>query len=59
MNYYCKKEEKLLTNIENLRKQLNKRINTLNNTPQDDPGTHIISKKLDKLIYHYMTTYHR
>lgn len=52
-------EEKLLNRIEDLRKQLNKKINVRNNTPKNTPGTYALSKELDRLIYKYMTRYHK
>ncbi|HAA35067.1 MAG TPA: hypothetical protein DCD97_07140 [Firmicutes bacterium] len=51
----CKQEEKLLGRIEDLRKQLNKNINIMSNTPRSCPKTYEISRELDRLIYQYMT----
>lgn len=51
-------EEKLLNRIEELRKQLNQKIN-VNNTPQNTPATYALSKKLDTLIYQYMRRYYK
>jgi len=58
MNSFDKnKEKKLCTEIEILRKQLNKKIDFKSNTPMRNKKTYAISRKLDRLIYQYMKIY--
>ncbi len=49
-------QKKLLSQIENLREQLNKQIDANNNIYKTD-NTLEISRKLDKLIFHYTEKY--
>ncbi len=49
-------QKKLLSQIENLREQLNKQIDANNNIFKTD-NTLEISRKLDKLILHYTEKY--
>ncbi|GEM_PF-2767963 len=46
--------ERLLSQIEALRKQLNENVDTASNNPINCENTYVLSMKLDKLIFQYM-----
>ncbi|MGI6317234.1 MAG: Spo0E family sporulation regulatory protein-aspartic acid phosphatase [Firmicutes bacterium] len=50
-------EKNLLSQIENIREELNCSIDLRTNTPLCSSKTHMLSRKLDQLIYLYMTQY--
>lgn len=53
------KEKKLLADIENLRRKLNRKIDPKKNAPKRCAQTYTLSCQLDKLICQYMKTLYK